>query len=150
MEFFTYLKYFWSGIAIGLGMVWAIIKLLWPFLVLMLLIEVFVGRYPSKIINGYNSYRRRRRIKKIYIDENGYKRFSNSDKLVHRWVAEKKLGRELGEEEVVHHRNEDKLDNRPSNLWVFANQDEHDEEHGYYNEEDDYEYDDDDYDEDFK
>ncbi len=114
----------------------------WPILLVIILIEVFIRGHPSKLFY-------KRRHKKTYIDENGYKRFSDSDKLVHQWVAEKKLGRELDEEEIVHHKNEDKLDNRPSNLRVFTNQDEHDEEHGYYNEEDDYDYDDDDYDEDF-
>lgn len=49
---------------------------------------------------------------KTYIDENGYRRFSDSGKLVSRWVAEKKLGRELDDEEVVHHKNRDKLDKK--------------------------------------
>jgi hypothetical protein len=65
----------------------------------------------------------------IYIDKRGYKRFSDSDMLVHRWVAEKKLGRKLDPEEVVHHENRDKLDNDPKNLTVFANQDDHEAEH---------------------
>jgi hypothetical protein len=36
----------------------------------------------------------------------------------HRLVAEKKLGRYLREDEVVHHINENKLDNRMENLEV--------------------------------
>ena len=64
-----------------------------------------------------------------YIDERGYLRFSDSGKLVHRWVAEKQLGRKLETDEVVHHNNRNKLDNRPQNLTVFANQDEHQAEH---------------------
>ena len=32
---------------------------------------------------------------KVYLDENGYYRFKDSDKLVHRWAAEIKLGRRL-------------------------------------------------------
>lgn len=64
-----------------------------------------------------------------YIDKRGYRRFSDSDMLVHRWVAEKKLGRKLDPGEVVHHENRDKLDNDPKNLTVFENQDEHEAEH---------------------
>lgn len=57
-----------------------------------------------------------------YIDENGYKRFSDSNKLVHRHVAEMMLGRKLLPGEVVHHKNRNKLDNRRLNLWVFKSQ----------------------------
>ena len=57
-----------------------------------------------------------------YIDKNGYKRFTDSNKLVHRHVAEMMLGRKLKPSEVVHHKNRNKRDNRRSNLWVFSNQ----------------------------
>ena len=66
---------------------------------------------------------------KTYIDEDGYLRFKDSDIPVHRWVAEKKLGRELRPGEVVHHKDRDKLNNDPSNLWVFGSQEEHDRVH---------------------
>lgn len=62
---------------------------------------------------------------KTYIDENGYRRFTNSDKLVHRYLAEKKLKRKLRKGEVVHHIDRNKLNNSKRNLWVFKNQEEH-------------------------
>lgn len=60
-----------------------------------------------------------------YRDANGYKRYRDSNKLVHRYVAERKLRRKLRPEEVVHHKNRNKLDNRMSNLWVFKSQQNH-------------------------
>jgi len=75
-----------------------------------------------------------------FIDNDGYRRFSDSGKLVSRWVAEKKLGRELDNEERVHHKDRGKLNNNPKNLWVFENQDEHEDAHdedGDFDDEDD-------------
>jgi hypothetical protein len=62
-------------------------------------------------------------------DSKGYRRFSDSGKSVHRWSAEKRIGRPLRNGEVVHHINRNKSDNRPSNLWVFKNQKAHDKTH---------------------
>lgn len=62
---------------------------------------------------------------KYYIDKNGYKRFSDSNKLVHRHVVEMMLRRKLRPGEVVHHKNRNKLDNRRLNLWVFESQQKH-------------------------
>jgi hypothetical protein len=64
-----------------------------------------------------------------YTDKDGYKRYKDSDKKEHRAVAEKKLGRKLRPGEVVHHKDRDKSNNHPSNLWVFKNQAEHDRAH---------------------
>ena len=61
----------------------------------------------------------------MYVDEKGYKRYSDSDKLVHRHVVEMKLSRKLRSGEVVHHKNRNKLDNRRENLWVFNSQTKH-------------------------
>ena len=64
-------------------------------------------------------------VRKTYTNKNGYRVFRGSGKLVHRWAAEKKLGRTLRLGEVVHHKNRDKLDNSIGNLHVFQNQGEH-------------------------
>ncbi len=65
------------------------------------------------------------RMARWHKDEKGYPRFSDSDKLVHRWKAEKKLGRKLSDGEVVHHKNRRKADYSDSNLWVFPSQRQH-------------------------
>lgn len=79
-----------------------------------------------RLFNFLFSSGRGKSSQKTYLDENGYYRFTDSDKLVHRWVAEKKLGRKLRAEEVVHHINRNKRDNSPENIHVFASQKEHD------------------------
>jgi len=48
---------------------------------------------------------------------------------VHRLAMEKKLGRRLTREEVVHHIDGDKRNNREDNLALFPNQGEHMETH---------------------
>lgn len=84
-------------------------------------------------INSVKSYVYRGLLKrmpsKTYKDANGYWRFKDSDIPVHRWVAEKKLGRELRPGEVVHHKDRNKDNNDPDNLWVFSSQEEHDRMH---------------------
>jgi len=65
---------------------------------------------------------------KTYVDSRGFLRFRDTDKLVHRWVAEKMLGRPMHEGEHVHHKNGDKDDNSPCNLRITA-WDEHKKEH---------------------
>ena len=53
-----------------------------------------------------------------YIDDRGFARFCNSGELIHHLVAQRKLGRKLKPWEIVLHRNRNKLDNRPINLFV--------------------------------
>lgn len=60
-----------------------------------------------------------------YKDRKGYPRFSDSGKLVHRWKAEKSLGRELRPGEVVHHKNRCKTDYSDGNLHTFRSQSQH-------------------------
>lgn len=57
--------------------------------------------------------------RKTYWDSQGYHRFIDSGRLVHRWAIEKKLKRKLRANEVVHHNNRIKTDNRAANLKVF-------------------------------
>lgn len=47
------------------------------------------------------------------------------DVSVHRAVAEEKIGRQLKPEEIIHHIDENKLNNDPNNLMVFASNAEH-------------------------
>lgn len=69
-------------------------------------------------------------MNKTYIDKNGYRRFSDSHKLVHRWVAEKKGSKPLGYGFQVHHKDGKKLNNNPENLeWVTRRK--HIEKHPY-------------------
>ncbi|WP_162510954.1 HNH endonuclease [Treponema endosymbiont of Eucomonympha sp.] len=58
-------------------------------------------------------------MKKTYVTKKGYSRFKDSGKYVHRWVEEKKLGRKLKAEEVVHHKDGNTLNNSPGNLKVY-------------------------------
>jgi len=72
------------------------------------------------------SRHRRRTIRKLekngqYLDSRGYARFSNTNELVSRYVASNYVaGRKLLPNEVVHHKNRNKLDNRQSNLEVLT------------------------------
>ncbi len=62
---------------------------------------------------------------KSYEDERGYLRFRDSGSLVHRYLAEKKLGRKLLWREVVHHIDGNKRNNSFVNLEVYGSWDEH-------------------------
>ena len=61
------------------------------------------------------------------INENGYIKVltDNGWMLEHKYIVEKYIGRELKENEVIHHINENKKDNRIQNLWLFDSQNEH-------------------------
>lgn len=57
---------------------------------------------------------------RMYKDKNGYWRYADSSELVHRNVAANKIGRELRDDEVVHHKDGYKSNFRRSNLRVMS------------------------------
>jgi len=61
------------------------------------------------------------------LDGGGYRASNHDGKTIleHRAIAEQLLGRSLTKQEVVHHCNGVRNDNRPENLWVFPNQSAH-------------------------
>ena len=73
-----------------------------------------------------------------YIDKDGYYRYRSNDKLIHRVIAEGLYEYPL-HGLVVHHKNHNKLDNRPDNLQVMTKE-AHDELHAA-DLDDDYEFD---------
>ena len=62
----------------------------------------------------------------VYRDEWRNIRYRDSHKTVAVARMEKFFGNKLSKGSVVHHKNRDKSDNRPSNLWVFKSQKKHD------------------------
>lgn len=80
------------------------------------------------------NYGRLHRIKatpgSVCINCGGYKtiRYNGKTVLVHRLIMEEQIGRLLNSDEIVHHINGNKLDNRISNLQVMTNS-EHTAEH---------------------
>ena len=55
----------------------------------------------------------------IFKDKKGYPRYEKNKKLVHRAVAEKKIGGRIGKGCVVHHKDGNKSNFRRSNLQIM-------------------------------
>lgn len=92
------------------------------------------GRFGSDTWHGLgrtsgrfqrNTQLQKRSPCKYYKDKNGYPINKHTGKPKHREVLEKKFNHPLSEGSVVHHKNRDKTDNRPENLWVFRSQTAH-------------------------
>lgn len=64
-----------------------------------------------------------RKFKGGYIDTLGYRNLGRNNKKIreHRFVLEKLLGRKLKREEVVHHKDHNKLNNSIENLQILTN-----------------------------
>lgn len=79
-----------------------------------------IGDYPKRYAaKRFCSAACRNHARGIKVAE--YRRKTHNGKMMplHRVMMEEHLGRELGPRELVHHKNEDKLDNRLDNLEVI-------------------------------
>ncbi len=59
---------------------------------------------------------------KTRIDKEGYYRFIDSNKLVHRWIVEKHYNIKLKPSQIIHHKNGNKRDNRIENLEIILDE----------------------------
>ena len=80
-----------------------------------------------------NEHKSHHNYKQTYFDKYEYLRFVHSKKLVHRDVIEKTIGQKLEPDEIIHHKNGNKFDNRPENLRRCKNRLEHHRVHGKNN-----------------
>lgn len=76
------------------------------------------GKNNCRFCSRKCQYSYSRKHRKCFIDSKGY--FNSSVGRLHRILMEKYIGRKLGKDEVVHHRNGIRTDNRIENLEVMS------------------------------
>ena len=69
---------------------------------------------------GFNMRRRRKPPRKTYTNSDGYQVYKDSNVPVHIRVAEGMLGGPIYPGRVVHHKDGNKRNNNPNNLWVMS------------------------------
>jgi hypothetical protein len=62
---------------------------------------------------------------KTIINEDGYLEFKDTGKLVHRWIAEKKYGKEKVKQKIIHHLDGNKINNSKDNLIIIDSKEDH-------------------------
>lgn len=80
----------------------------------------------SKAINKSELFENQFIYAKYYsVTDNSHTRGHEGHVFVHILLAERLLDRPLTKEEIVHHKNKDKLDNRFENIYIFNNKASH-------------------------